>query len=117
VHFAILNPNPAYQRLVVSYWDEALVTFDINTCKLVASTTAGLDRIALSPNGKTLAGSDGTGGIKIYDFETLQFLQRIPIQGDPITSLAFTSDNVRIIDVRGMQANVWEPSVLVSSSR
>jgi hypothetical protein len=114
VHFAILNPNPAYQRLVVSYWDEALVTFDINTCKLVASTTAGLDRIALSPNGKTLAGSDGTGGIKIYDFETLQFLQRIPIQGDPITSLAFTSDNVRIIDVRGMQANVWEPSVLVT---
>ncbi|KAK7949341.1 NACHT and WD domain protein, partial [Apiospora aurea] len=114
VHSAILNPNPAYQRLVVSYWDQCVVTFDTTTCKPVASVDAGLDGLAISPNGKTLVGYDGFGGIKLYDFETLQFLYEIPMKGDPITSIAFTSDNLRLIDVRGAQTNVWEPMVLVS---
>jgi len=75
---------------------------------------ASLDRLTISPNGKTLAGGDGTGTIKIYDFETLQFLYQIQMQGDSLTAIAFTSDNLRIIDTRGTQSNVWEPLVLVN---
>lgn len=31
----------------------------------------------------------------------------------PVTSLVFTSDSLRILDVGGTHANVWEPLVLV----
>ncbi|OIW22408.1 WD40 repeat-like protein [Coniochaeta ligniaria NRRL 30616] len=114
VHSVVLNPNPAYQRLVVSYWDDGLVSFDTTTCRPVVEITAGLDKIAMTPNGKTIAGGDGTGSIKIYDSETLQFLHRVPIQGDPLTCIVFTTDSLRIIDVRGTQSNVWEAAILVS---
>lgn len=114
IHCTILNPNPSYQRLVVSYWDEVVVIFDTTTCKPLVWMTAGLDRLTISPNGKTLAGGDGIGTIKIYDFETLQFLHQIQMQEDSITSITFTSDNLRIIDVRGTQSNVWEPLALMS---
>ncbi|KAH8650100.1 hypothetical protein BX600DRAFT_442186 [Xylariales sp. PMI_506] len=71
-------------------------------------------KLAIAPNGKTFAGSDGSGAIKVYNFETLQFLHRIPIQHDPATAMTFTSDSLRILDVRTTQSNVWEPAVLVS---
>lgn len=109
-----LNPNPAFQRLAVSYWDGCLTIFDITTCKPVVSATARVVSIAISPNGKTLAGEDGNGAIKIFNFETLQMLCRIPGKSGFIFGLAFTRDNLRIIDVRGTQVNVWESSVLMS---
>ncbi|RKL39818.1 hypothetical protein BFJ72_g6545 [Fusarium proliferatum] len=114
VHSAVFNPSSSNPGLLVSYWDDVLEVYDVRTCRTLASTSAGLDRIAIAPNGKTIAGSDGTGGIKIFDFETLQFLHRIQVQGDPVTSLVFGTDGLRIIDVRGTHANVWEPLVLVS---
>ncbi|RKL12119.1 hypothetical protein BFJ70_g16308 [Fusarium oxysporum] len=110
----IFNPSSFNPGLLVSYWDEVVEVYDVRTCRTLASTAAGLDRITIAPNGKTIAGSDGSGGIKIFDFETLQFLHRIQVQGDPVTSLVFTTDGRRIIDVRGTHANVWEPLVLVS---
>lgn len=114
IHSAVLNPNPAYQRLFVQYWDDALVSFDTATCRPLASITANHDTIAISPNGRTVAGGEGTGSIKIYDSETLHFLHRIQVKGDPLQSLVFTTDNLRLIDIRGAQFNVWEAAVLVS---
>jgi WD40 repeat protein len=98
----------------VSYWDEFIAVYDIMTCKTLASTSAHLVKIAIAPNGKTFAGSDASGDIRIFDFETLQFLHRIPVEGDPVTSLVFTGDSLRIINTRGTHANIWEPLVLAS---
>lgn len=112
-HCVVFSPSSTTPRLLVSYWDDVLVTFDSITCKPLAWISAGLDKIAIAPNGKTVAGSDATGSIEIFDFETLQFLHRIQVRGDPVTSLAFTSDNIRIIDTRSTQINVWEPLVLI----
>ncbi|KAL5413298.1 hypothetical protein PMIN04_009503 [Paraphaeosphaeria minitans] len=109
----LFTPSSTNPRLLVSYWDEVLVTFDSITCKPIAWTSAGLDKMAIAPNGKTVAGSDGVGGIKIFDFETLQFLHRIQVEGDPVAYLAFTSDSLRIVDAKGTQANVWEPLILM----
>ncbi|KAK8102609.1 hypothetical protein PG984_015755 [Apiospora sp. TS-2023a] len=114
VNSVAFNPVISCPRIIVSYWDEIIVVFDVNTCKPLASTTAGITKLAISPNGKTFAGSDSSGGIKIFDVDTLQFLHKVAIRGDPVTSLAFTSDSLRVADVRGTQANVWEPPVLVS---
>jgi hypothetical protein len=51
------------------------------------------------------------GGFPLSD---ILFLYRIHIQGDIDTSLAFTSNSLRMVDVRDTQSNAWEPLVLVS---
>ncbi|KAI4927152.1 uncharacterized protein J4E92_006317 [Alternaria infectoria] len=112
VNCVVFNTSSANPRLLVSYWDDILVKFDSRTCKPLLTTATCVTKIAMSCNEKTFAGSDGNGGIKIFDFETLQPLHNIHIQGDPVSSLAFTSDSLRIVDSRGTQANVWEPLVL-----
>ncbi|KAI4689374.1 uncharacterized protein J4E88_002726 [Alternaria novae-zelandiae] len=112
VNCLVFNTSSANPRLLVSYWDDILVKFDSRTCKPLLTTATCVTKIAMSCNEKTFAGSDGNGGIKIFDFETLQPLHNIHIQGDPVSSLAFTSDSLRIVDSRGTQANVWEPLVL-----
>ncbi|KAK6826038.1 NACHT and WD domain protein [Apiospora arundinis] len=114
VNSAVFNPVLSYPRILVSYWDDIVAVFDLNTCKPLAWITADITKLAISPNGKTFAGSDGSGGIKIFDFDTLQFLHKVSIRDEPVTSLTFTGDSLRIADVRGTQANVWEPPVLVS---
>jgi hypothetical protein len=112
VNCLVFNTSSANPRLLVSYWDDILVKFDSMTCKPLLTTSTCVTKIAISPNEKTFAGSDGNGGIKVFDFETLQTVHNIQIQGDPISSLAFTSNSLRIVDSRGTQANVWEPLVL-----
>ncbi|KAK2600092.1 hypothetical protein QQS21_005178 [Conoideocrella luteorostrata] len=114
VHSAAFNPVPAHPGLLVTYWDDFVAVYDVKTCKTLASMSTSLDKVAIAPNGKTFAGSDGTGSIKILDFETLQVLHRIQDQTDTVSSLAFSSDSLQIIDVRHTHANVWKPLVLVS---
>ncbi|KAI0521675.1 WD40-repeat-containing domain protein [Xylaria bambusicola] len=113
IHCVAFSPDPANPWLLVSYWDDVIFNFNIFTCKPLASTSASMDKVAVAPNGKTFAGGDGTGAVTIYDFETLQSLHRIKFQGDPVSSLAFTGNSLRIVDARGTHTNVWEPSVLV----
>ncbi|KAI4654839.1 uncharacterized protein J4E78_007016 [Alternaria triticimaculans] len=100
VNCLVFNTSSANPRLLVSYWDDILVKFDSRTCKPLLTTATCVTKIAMSCNEKTFAGSDGNGGIKIFDFETLQPLHSIHIQGDPVSSLAFTSDSLRIV-IRG----------------
>ncbi|KAI1424639.1 WD40-repeat-containing domain protein [Xylaria sp. FL1777] len=114
VFCAVFNPNPAYPRLLVSYWDDFIATFDIMTCKPQVWTSASLDQVAVAQNGRTFAGGDSTGSITIFDFETLQSLYKIEVQDYPVTALAFTDNNLRIVDTRGTHANVWEPLILIS---
>ena len=114
VNCVAFNTSSASPRLLVSYWDDMLVAFDSITCKPLAYTLSSVTKIAVAINGKTFIGSDGNGDIKIFDFETLQLLHSIQVQGDPVSSLTLTSNSLRIIDSRGTQANVWEPLVLFS---
>ncbi|KAF2105813.1 WD40-repeat-containing domain protein [Lophiotrema nucula] len=114
IHSVVLNPNAEYPLIAVSYWDSIVYLFDITTQKILAEVNAELPTMAASPDGKSLAGSDSTGSIQVYDFETLQLLYRITVRDDPVTALAFTTDSLRMLEIRGMQTNVWEPSVLVS---
>ena len=51
--------------------------------------------------------------MQLCDFETLQLPYDITLAGDSVAARIFTSDNLRFLDLRGSQANVWEPSVLV----
>ena len=113
VNCVVFNNSPATPGLLVAYWDDIVHVYDVKTCKTLASTSIGLNKAAISPNGKTIAGSDGMGGIQILDFETLQLLHRIQVTNSTATSIVFTTDGLRIIDARGTHANVWEPSVLV----
>lgn len=114
VHSVVFTPGLENPRLLVSYWDAVVTVFNSITCRPIATAPIELDRLAIAPNGKTFAGGDGTGGIRIFDLETLQFLHRIVVHDEPVISLRFTSDSLRILDSRGTQVNVWEPLVLVS---
>ena len=112
------NPNPDYQRVVVSYLSGILAVYLTKTCKPLVTTNAHVNNIAITPNGKTIAGSsDGYfGGIKIYDSETLQFLHMLmDVRGrtQPLNRLVFTTDSLRIIDTNESNTNVWEPAILV----
>ena len=113
IHAAVLNPNPDYPWLAVSYWDSIVYLFDVYTQRVLADVSADLQTMAASPDGKFLAGGDSSGSIQVYDFETLQLLYRIQVHGDPVVGLAITTDSLRILDIRAMQTNVWAPSVLV----
>ena len=52
----------------------------------------------------------------MYDFETLTLLQRILSSRIPVRSLAFANDNIRLLDLRVAQCNIWEPSALLQKS-
>ncbi|KAI0196396.1 WD40 repeat-like protein [Astrocystis sublimbata] len=114
IHCVALSPDPANPWLLVSYWDDVIFKFNIFTCKPGASVSASMIKVAISPNGRTFAGGNGSGAITIYDFETLQSLHQIQFKGDPVSALAFTGNGLKIVDAHGTQANVWEPSVLAS---
>lgn len=113
IHSVLLNPNAEFPLLAVSYWDDVVILFDVRNQKIVAQTKASLLNMTASPDGKTLAGCDSDGGIHLIEFETLQLLHRIFVRDDPITAMAFTSDSSRILEIRGIQTNVWEPSILL----
>lgn len=114
IHAAVLNSNPDFPWLAVSYWDSIVYLFDVHTQRVLAEVSADLQTMAASPDGKFLAGGDSSGTIQVHEFDTLQLLYRIPVHDDPVIGLAFTTDGLRILDIRAMQTNVWAPSVLVS---
>ena len=113
IHAVLLNPNVEFPLLAVSYWDDVVYLFDVRTQKVILQKKASVLNMAASPDGKLLAGCDSIGGIQVYEFETLQLLYSITVRDDPITAMAFTSDSTRIIEIRGIQTNVWEPSLLL----
>ena len=94
-------------------WDGELALHDTKHRGIKHSIASDAQKLAVSPDGRTLVGGSTAGKIQRYDFETLQLLYDITLPGDSVAALAFTSDNLRFLDLRGSQANVWEPSVLV----
>jgi len=99
--------------LAASYSDGDLVLFDTSESTVRATTLANAQTLACSPDGRTLACGNSTGTIQLFDFETLKLLYRINSDDYGIRELAFNGDSHRLLDIRGSQCRVWDPTVLV----
>ena len=110
---AVFNPVQTFNSLAVAYWDGDVAIFDTFTRTLKCHARVDTQTLAVSPDGRTLAGGDSSGCVRLFDFETLQLLYRVAQSNDGVAALAFTGDSLRLIDLRGAQTNVWEPSALI----
>ena len=110
---AVFNPNPELWSLAVAYWDGEISLYDTIRRNKKCSVVSDGQKLAASPDGRTLAAGDAAGKVQLYDFETLQILYHITLSGDSVAALTFSSDSLRFLDIRGPRANVWEPSALV----
>jgi WD40 repeat protein len=110
---AVFNPVQALNLVAVAYWHGDVAIFDTVSKTVQCHAQIDTQTLAVSPDGGTLAGGDYSGCIKLFDFRTLQPLYRVTLSADGVVALAFTGDGLRLVDLRGAQANVWEPSALV----
>ena len=115
INAVVFSTNPDVELLAVAYWDEELALYDTLRRDVKHSITSNtqLEKLAVSPDGRTLIGGSIAGNVQLFDFETLQLLYDITVSEDRVAALAFSSDNLRFLDLRGSRVNVWEPSVLV----
>ena len=109
----IFSLAPNASLLAVSYSDGDLVLFDTSEGIVKEMTLANAQTLASSPDGCTLASGDSSGTIQLFDFETLKLLYRINSDEYGIQELAFSGDSHRLLDIRGSQCRVWDPTVLV----
>lgn len=101
--------------LAAAYTDGDTVVYDVLTGEAIGfAEGSNVVMVSSSPDGRTLAGVDSYGNLTLFEFSTLKALYRIQFD-TPIVpkSIAFTSDSLRIIEVRGDQCRMWEPSVLL----
>lgn len=101
--------------LAAAYEDGDLVVYDLTNGESIASALGvNINLVSSSPDGRTLAGVDSRGNLTLFEFESLRSLYCIRLD-TPILpkGLAFTSDNLRFIEIRGQQCRVWEPTVLL----
>lgn len=99
--------------MVATYADGDLVLFDTIEGTVLAATLVNAHILAGSSDGRTLATGDSSGAIQIFDFETLKLLYRINSEEYAIRQMAFSMDSQRLLDVRGNQCRVWDPTILV----
>lgn len=109
----VFNLNPDVSLLAAAYIDGDLALYDPCELTLLVVIQADATVLMCSPNGRTLATGSSDGTIQLYEFETLRLLYRFQADDYAIRAIAFSSDSLRFIDVRGAQSSVWEPSVLV----
>lgn len=108
----VFNANEELSLLAAAYEDGDLCLFDYEELKLMKIIEANAQVVACSLDGVVLATGNSAGMVQLMEFETLQLLYRINANDYSIRCLAFSSDNLRFLDARGTQCNVWEPAVL-----
>jgi WD40 repeat protein len=108
----VFNPRPEMQRLAVAYWDGDIALFDTDSFRVICYTKSESQTLTASADGRTLAGGNSSGRIEIFDFGTLEKIYSAVPSSDGVTTMAFTSDSRRLLDIRAYQVNVWEPFVL-----
>lgn len=111
----VFNSNPEVSLLAATYIDGDLALFEPCELSLLSVVQADATVLSCSPDGRTLATGSSDGVIQLHEFETLRLLYRIQADDYAIRAIAFSSDSLRFIDVRGPQSSVWESSVLVRS--
>ena len=109
----IFSLAPNANLLAASYSDGDLVLFDTSEGTVRGIVPANAQTLASSPDGRTLAIGNSSGTIELFDFETLKLLYRINSEEYGIKELSFSGDNHRLLDIRGFQCRVWDPTVLV----
>ncbi|KAF2649450.1 hypothetical protein K491DRAFT_550850, partial [Lophiostoma macrostomum CBS 122681] len=114
----VFNTKVDNHTLAVAYEDGDLCLFnyeDLELLKTIEEANAYL--VACSMDGLTLATGNSAGMVQLLEFDTLQLLYRVNADDHGIRALAFSADNLRFLDVRGSQCNVWEPAVLGLAKR
>jgi len=109
----VFNPNVNISLLAASYLDGELAVLDPFNDQEIESVRADCHTLAVSPDGRLLAGSAGSGTIHIYGFDTLKLLYRVKSSNFYVKQLSFSGDNLHFADVRASQCNIWEPAVLL----
>lgn len=109
----VFSKAPNTTLLAAAYSDGDLVLFNTSEDAVIATIVANVQTLACSPDGRTLAGGNSSGTIQLFDFETLRLLYRINSGEYSIKQLAFSGDSHRLLDIRGSQCRVWNPTVLV----
>lgn len=109
----VLNPNPDLELLAVAYFEGQLALYDTATQIMRISISSDSEVLAASPDGRTLAGGDSSGQIQLFDFDTLHLLSQISLPDYSVKAMKFSSDSLRLFDLRDPECNIWEPSVLV----
>ncbi|ORX97796.1 hypothetical protein BCR34DRAFT_577708 [Clohesyomyces aquaticus] len=112
----VFNPNPALGLLAASYLDGELVLLDPFNDETLMTTRANCPKLAASPDGRLLAGAPGAGTIDVYGFESLRLVYRVKSSNLYIRQVAFSRDNIYIVDIRGSQCNVWDHAALHRAS-
>lgn len=108
----VFNSKKSNHTLAACYEDEDLCLFDYEELTLLKTVQAHAHTLACSPDGLTLLTGNSAGMVQLLEFDTLQLLYRVNAADYGIRSLSISADNMRFIDGRGTQANVWEPAVL-----
>ncbi|KAI9682126.1 MAG: hypothetical protein M1817_000180 [Caeruleum heppii] len=108
----VFNPDRNTGLLAASYLDGQLALLDPFDDQELESFRANLQTLTASPDGRLLAGGVGSGTIHVYEFDSLRLLYRVKSFDIYITQLAFSTDGLRLADIRGSLCNVWEPKIL-----
>ncbi|KAK4154986.1 hypothetical protein C8A00DRAFT_13901 [Chaetomidium leptoderma] len=117
---AAVFSHAADANLFAATFDDGdLVVFDLDAGKPIAVNTEGAYNMELasSHDGRTLASVDKLGNLTLFNFRTLRLLYRVRLETDIMPhGLAFTSDDLRIIEIGKGQCRVWEPGVLCAGT-
>lgn len=111
----VINPNPDISLLAITYHDGEPVLLNPFNDQHLGGFRANCHTLAASPDGRLLAGSAGSGIIKIFEFETLKLLYQVKSSDMYIKQLAFSRDSLHLADIRGSQCNVWDPGFLLGN--
>ena len=103
--------------LVVINRGTKLYLFDYKKLKMIRSFPWNARKAACSPDGKTLATWGRRGTVRLLEFDTLQPMYQVSANIKFIQMVSFGADNLRFLDFRGTQCNVWEPAVLRGMAR
>ena len=109
----VFNTRKDSHLLVAAYEDGDLCLFDYEDLVLLKTIEeANAHIVACSSDGLTLVTGNSAGMVQLLEFDTLQLRYRVNAADYSIRDLSFSTDNLRFLDVRGTQCNVWEPAVL-----
>jgi len=110
----VFNPNANCCLIAVSYLDGDLVLIDpLADQELKNLRRAYCPTLAVSADGRLLAGAAANFIAQIYEFDTLRLLYRVKSSDCHIPHFAFSKDNLHFAEIRGSQCNIWEPAILL----
>ncbi|KAK1720292.1 uncharacterized protein BDZ83DRAFT_630998 [Colletotrichum acutatum] len=111
----VFNPAVESGLMAVAYQDGDIIViyFDEDRWYQVGSVSLHSRVLASSPDGMILAAGDTEGGVSLFNFDSLQLIHRLECLEEIVVGIIFSSNTLRLYDVRGRSCNVWEPSVLV----